>query len=565
MEAEDLFPPRRLPARRALNFVIGSRPVDDLGKKAILVEVDPANEVRVGDLLEAADSRTGRHYALQVYDIEPAYDHGEQHAEMLDQLRLRPDKEIDDSSFFAVCKNMAVCSLLGEIDGDSFVDTGYRPNKYTTSAVEAGDDIEAMMVSGWDDGAPIGHLRKGREVRTNRPIHFSTLQLVGKRFAFFAQTGGGKSTAMRHLLEWHTRQMHSTTAGRRIGFMVDDFKLEYPFDTVNERGDAVPGIVTNLGPIARDRVIILTSSPGRFTERQRQQVHAVLHAQIPLDSLSLSSFADVADLTGPQANLVRLVENSGRTTPSRFFEDLFAVDDHGMPDRVRWGQRYGRMFYSDKGKKKVERGEEIDSDEDIQSGLRDRLEYIWRAAERLASLRFMTRSASQGNCIPQLLNYLRAGCTVIVDKDDLEDHERELLTVLLLHHLFRANQAAVRVSEPMVPVIYAVEEAQYLLSKDKVADPDSIFAKIAFTGRSYQIGLIAITQRPQGIQQELLGQFDGFLVLPLEHANDFKHLADAAPSLAPFRHDLASAPVGGGVLAYGKPKRVVPIQVSSYT
>ncbi len=157
---------------------------------------------------------------------------------------------------------------------------------------------------------------------------------------------------------------------------------------------------------------------------------------------------------------------------------------------------------------------------------------------------------------------------MIVDKQRLEDHQRELLTVMLLYHLFRHNQQLASGNkdqrDQMIPVVVTVEEAQYLLSKDKVADPDSIFAKIAFTGRSYQIGLLAITQRPQAIQKELLGQFDGFLVLPLEHANDFRHLAEACPSLSGYRNDLASAPIGGGVLAYGTPKQIVSLQIENY-
>ena len=118
--------------------------------------------------------------------------------------------------------------------------------------------------------------------------------------------------------------------------------------------------------------------------------------------------------------------------------------------------------------------------------------------------------------------------------------------------------------DQMVPIVIAIEEAQYLLSEKKTANPDSIFYKIAFTGRSYQIGLLAITQRPQAIQKELLGQFDGFFVLPLEHANDFRHLADACPALSGYRNDLASGGVGSGVLAYGAPKKVVSVQIKNY-
>lgn len=570
MEAEELYPSRALPTRRAVNFVIGSKPVDDLGRKAILVEIDPEHQLRVGDLLEATDSRTRRRYAFQVYDIEPAYSHGEQHAEMLDHLRRRPDKQFDDSSYFSVCKNMAVCALLGEMEGGSFTDTGYRPNKYTTTCVEAGTDIESMMVAGWQDGAPIGHLRMGREVRLEHPIHFSTLPLVGKRFAIFAQTGGGKSTAMRQLLDWHTRQMDQADAHPKIGFLVDDFKLEYPFDIKNERDDTVPGIVTKLGDVARHKIVILTTRPNDFGE-QKNLVRDVLTAKIPLDSVALSVFAELADLSDAQERVLRLIEDSGKTTPEQFFRDLFSTDSYGMPDNAVWTRKYGPTFYSDAAKKKLKAGAALnDNDEEnLHGNLRDRLEYVRWKAKRLCSPPFMARNSAAGNCLPKLMQYLSEGCTVIIDKGNLEDHEREQLTVLLLYHLFRHNQDAMRGgannSKEAIPAVYAVEEAHYLLSEDKVADPDSIFAKIAFTGRSYKLGLLAITQRPQGIQKELLGQFDGFLVLPLEHANDFKHLADAAPALAQSRNDLANSSVGGGILAYGTPKSTVPVQITNYT
>lgn len=565
MALPDMFPEREHVQPRMVNFVIDAKPVDDTGTKAVVVEIDPGYEVRVGDLFVGVDGRTQRRYALEVYDVGPAYAHGELQANMLDNLRQRPDKEIDDQSFAAVCKNAALCTLLGELVDGELAERGYRPNKYTTRVASAGDEIETLLVAGWEEGAPLGYYRKGHEVRRVHPVYFSTLQLVGKRFAIFAQTGGGKSTAMRWLLDWHTRQMDAEGVERKIGFMVDDFKLEYPFDGQNERGETVPGLVTTLGDVAKRKLVILTARPETFDDEQKQQVRDIVPAQIPLDSLTLSSFADIAGLSDAQTNLVRLIENSPRTTPQQFFTDLFAVDAYGLPDRVIWGKTYGRMFFSDKGKRKVEKGQEIDSDEDIQSGLRDRLEYIWRAAQRLGSMPFMTRTRAGGDCLPRLIGYLRDGCTIIVDKSGMEDHQRELFTLLLLTRIFKHNQEQAASGGNMIPVIYAVEEAQYLLADKKVADPDSIFAKIAFTGRSYQIGLIAITQRPQGVDKDLLGQFDGALVLPLEHANDFKHLADAMPALARYRNDLATASVGAGVLAYGKPKRVVSIQVRNYT
>lgn len=563
--ASTLFPDRQIPDPRQINFVVGTRMVDE--QKLYLIELDSTFEGRVGDLLEAVDSRTSRRYLMMISDIDYAFPHKEEHAEMLDLLRRRSDKQVDESTFNAICKNQAVCTLLGEIKTDQTAENGYRPNKYTTTAVRAKEDVERVMVNGWQSGVRLGSLRIGREKRDALAVCFSTTNLAGQRFLVVGQTGKGKSTATRHLLDGHLRLMASPQGKRQVGFLVDDFKMEYPFDTYNQSGQTVPGLVTTLPEIAKKKLVILTCYPDDYKEH-KDQVRDILQIQIPLDSLSLSVFCDLMDLSDPQKNVVRLVEDSERISVHQFFTDLFAKDEHGMPDTLIWGKRYGSMFYSSKGRTKARSGKEITEEEDIDQNLRERLSFIRRAAQRLLNMPFTTRDIQQGNCIPTLLEYLQEGCTVIVDKQRLEDHQRELLTIMLLYHFFRHNQQLASGSkeqrDKMIPIVVTVEEAQYLLSKDKVADPDSIFAKIAFTGRSYQIGLLAITQRPQAIQKELLGQFDGFLVLPLEHANDFRHLAEACPALSGYRNDLASAPIGGGVLAYGTPKQIVSLQMENY-
>ena len=565
MQVEELFPERPTAKTKQINFVIGTKPGED-ESKCYVVELDPSYEGRVGDLLEAKDERTGRSYVFMISEIDYAYPHKEEHAEMLDLLRRRPDKKVDEPTFKALCKNAATCTLLGEIDQQNIVDNGYRPNKYTTTAENAQPQTEALLVKDWQEGVLLGYLRVGRVPRPHLPVHFSTLGLAGKRFLTVGQTGKGKSTAIRQMLDAHTRQMAKNSNTRRVGFLVDDFKMEYPFDTYNQANEVVPGLVTKLGEIAKQKLVILTTNSDRY-QKHVNQVRDILKLQIPLDSISLSVFCDLSNLTDAQTNVVRLLDDTGKITATTFFNDLFSVDEHGMPDVLRWS-KYGSTFYSKQGRAKAKKNEYIDDEKDIDTNLQDRLTFIRRAAQRMLNMPFMTKSVQKGSCIEALLGYLREGCTVILDKSGLEDHQREMLTVVLLFHLFQYNQNIASGSkeerDQMIPVVVAVEEAQYLLSKDKVADPDSIFAKIAFTGRSYQIGLLAVTQRPQAIQKELLGQFDGFLVLPLEHANDFRHLADACPALAGYRNDLASAPVGGGVLALGSPKKVVSVQIENY-
>ncbi|ACK70314.1 protein of unknown function DUF87 [Gloeothece citriformis PCC 7424] len=565
-EILEFFPERKIPQPRQINFVVDTKIEEE--QKVYLVELDINFEARVGDLLEANDSRTNRTYLIMVSDIGYAYPHKAEHAEMLDLLRRRSDKEVDDATFRSLCKNLAVCTLLGEIIKGEITERGYRPSKYTTTVVRANNETEKLMANEWQEGVLIGSLRVGRETRKNIPVNFSTSEFVGKRVLIVGQTGKGKSTLMRQLLDGHLKSMMSNQEKRKVGYLVDDFKMEYSFDITNQAGKTVPGLVTKLGKVAQEKLVILTCNPNLYSQH-KDQVKDIVKLQIPLETLSLSVFCDLANLTEAQTNVVRLVEESRKATSAQFFEDILAVDEYGMPNILLWGQKYGPVFYSDKGKAKIKKGQEIETESDIDNNLRGRLHYIRRAVIRLLNMPFITKNKNSGDCTGKLLEYLKEGCTVIVDKNHLEDHQQEMLTVLLLYQLFRHNQKLASGKQEerakMIPVVVAVEEAQYLLSKDKVADPESIFAKIAFTGRSYQIGLLAITQRPQAIQKELLGQFDGFFVLPLEHANDFRHLADACPILSSYRNDLASAPVGGAVLAYGSPKKVVSVQINDYT
>lgn len=562
-EVSQLFPKRDIPKPKQINFIVDSKPADDESNKTYIIELDISFECRVGDLLEATDNRTGRKFLLMVSDIDYAYSHREEHAQMLDIMRQR-HKEVDQVTFNALCKNIAICNLLGELKESEIGETGYRPNKYTTIAISASPKTEKLMAVGWEKGVPLGCLRIGREERKQIKICFPSSELAGKRVLIVGQTGKGKSTTMRQLLNGHIQQASNAT--RKVGYLVDDFKMEYPFAIYNEKDEEVPGLVDTLGKDAQDNLVVLTAFPERYSEHEGK-LKSITKLSIPLDEIPLSVFCDLADLTEPQANVVRLVEGSGKSSVE-FFSDLLAVDEYGMPDTVRWG-KYGRIFYSDQGKKKARDNKTIDDEKDLDSKrLTDRLPYIRNAAQRMLNMPFISRTKQEGNCLPQLVDDLRAGCTIIVDKSDLTDKQRELLTVLLLSHLFMHNQKLASGGkedrDKIIPVVVAVEEAQYLLSKDKVADPDSIFAKIAFTGRSYQIGLLAITQRPQAIQKELLGQFDGFFVLPLEHANDFRHLAEACPALTGYRNDLAFGKAGSGVLAYGAPKKVVSVQIKDY-
>lgn len=119
------------------------------------------------------------------------------------------------------------------------------------------------------------------------------------------QTGKGKSTAVRHLLDGYMCTMHKKEGSRRVGFLVDDFKMEYPFDIHNQHGEVVPGLVTMLGAIAKDQLVILTCSPEAEEYKERKGlVRDILKLNIPLESLSLSIFVILQMHVQPSRDIV---------------------------------------------------------------------------------------------------------------------------------------------------------------------------------------------------------------------------------------------------------------------
>ena len=75
---------------------------------------------------------------------------------------------------------------------------------------------------------------------------------------------------MRQLLDGHIRSMSSKKEKRPVSFLVDDFKMEYPFDTYNQSGQTVPGLVTKLGSVAKEKLVILTCNPDEYKNHRGQ-------------------------------------------------------------------------------------------------------------------------------------------------------------------------------------------------------------------------------------------------------------------------------------------------------
>ena len=116
----------------------------------------------------------------------------------------------------------------------------------------------------------------------------------------------------------------------------------------------------------------------------------------------------------------------------------------------------------------------------------------------------------------------------------------------------------------VIPFVYLVEEAHLLLSREKVSE-GSVFVNFAKTGRSFQIGLVAVTQRPSSIDTNILSQFDNFISFQLTNSKDVADLITAKSDFEGYDKELRTIGRGMAVTAFGEPTRVQSIKVFPWT
>ena len=78
--------------------------------------------------------------------------------------------------------------------------------------------------------------------------------------------------------------------------------------------------------------------------------------------------------------------------------------------------------------------------------------------------------------------------------------------------------------EQVVPCVIFVEEAQNVLSEEHVRTSANPFVRIAKEGRKFGIGLVAITQRPSAISEEIRSQAENFFAFYMGNSDDIKAL-----------------------------------------
>ncbi len=205
-----------------------------------------------------------------------------------------------------------------------------------------------------------------------------------------------------------------------------------------------------------------------------------------------------------------------------------------------------------------------DNSEDSGDEKRNSARELYQYAKRLSFLRDLhTDSVVIGDFLSSAIREAISGKVVIVDLPTVRPEQVEFISSRLAARLF--NEALQRYTRGIgndsqqrkTDVLVVIEEAHNLL-----AEPSSVFYRIAKEGRKYGIGMLYSTQSPSGIPMDILAQTENFLVKHVSSEDDAKVLKKAKVAFAePISDFILNEPVVGLSYVYMEPYQPFPVPV----
>ncbi len=128
--------------------------------------------------------------------------------------------------------------------------------------------------------------------------------------------------------------------------------------------------------------------------------------------------------------------------------------------------------------------------------------------------------------IEDVFKYLKEGKTVIVDLSLNDNAEASIISTIIVRKLFENNKRYFTEDkkDKVIDVVLCVEEAQNVLSEEFVKSNANPFVRVAKEGRKFGLGVIAITQRPSAISEEIRTQAENFFSFYMGNSDDIKAL-----------------------------------------
>ena len=359
-------------------------------------------------------------------------------------------------------------------------------------------EVKHILNMGNQAGVPLGFICVGEDIQTDKgEILFDATRLKSKRTMIFAQSGFGKTNLMKVLL-------YHVVGDTQFGKLVFDLNGEYFSKTASG--------TTGLGDVddvkIRQNLVV-------YTDRKVPKLKGYTHAgKVQINTHKHMTVGDILNFS------------TGFSEVMKSF--LLYLDDNQVEGFIKKIDSYcdsPQNLYKDFpdffGKKKAE-GE--DEDRKADKSARGTIMAIRKRIRHFIDEGGVHSSSS--TLLEDTFKALKQGKTVVVDLSLRDSVDASIISTMIVRKLFEDNKKYYTEAkeQQIIPCVIVVEEAQNVLSEEHVRTSANPFVRVAKEGRKFGIGLVAITQRPSAISEEIRSQAENFFTFYMGNSDDIKAL-----------------------------------------
>lgn len=358
-----------------------------------------------------------------------------------------------------------------------------------------------------ENGQPIGSLCIGDEIQLKeKDILFDVTKLKSKRTMVFAQSGFGKTNLIKSLLL-------SLVRDTSFGKLIFDLEGEYAFKSQNNHG------LTDLEDnIYKDNLIVYTDK-NLENEHQKKfkkgNVRIDFYRDFSVDDIAQSA----TGLTSAGKTFLNYISSLNEQEDVKTFIGMIVDDSEHTKVREHAYRKFA-SYFKEKNVKKPD-NELIEAD--VSQANKSMLGGVIRKIKALSSMH-----ETSSSLVEDVLTYLKEGKTVILDMSNKDNSEASIISSTITKRLLDQNKAShIDSNKKAIETVIFIEEAQNVLSDEFVRSNANTFVKVAKQGRKFGVGLVAITQRPSSISEEIRSQAENYFVMHMSNSKDIKALVDS--------------------------------------
>ncbi len=177
----------------------------------------------------------------------------------------------------------------------------------------------------------------------------------------------------------------------------------------------------------------------------------------------------------------------------------------------------------------------------------------------------MYHSATAGDFVTEIINYLDEGKTVILDLGNANDEIRQYFSDLLSRAVFNKQETEFVNNNLGDKYIQLYFEEAHNLFPPQTKDNQDVYSRFAKEGAKFHIGMVYSTQSPSTISKELLVQTENFFVGHLASTDETKALTRTQIAFEGVEDDILRAKTPGYMRMLTMSHRfVIPVQANLY-